>query len=301
MFEPSRYVPDLSDPLQNPASCWLRCLYLIEHGRQPFPTLDDALTRDAWRFLRDLRRCRDDADRQRLAQRHPAIAAAYHLFTQAGPLQRAALEARLLACESDEIIAQKCCCTPAVVAAFHHLFFAVRPHLQAEAYILNVTIGPKVHAGLTPADHEILLKLVGYRMGGRMVDQLLAYFADPPDCSTFLSQLDGQALEKLRGKLLLRAMILSLTLPADAVTAARLPAVRRLLAQAGVLDNRSAGDENSPLPAVRAALDYREFFSAPETAAFHPATPASPEAVSTVREHVGSAIPTPPEWQAVPA
>jgi hypothetical protein len=301
MFESGRYVPDPADPLQDPASRWLRCQYLVEHGREPFPALDDALTLDAWRFLRDMRQCLDDAERQRLAQRHPSVAAAYQLFTQVGPLQRAEMEARVLAGENDEIIALKCRCTPAVIAAYHDLFFAVRPHLQAEVYILNLAIGPKVHDGLTSADHEILLKLVGYRMGGRMVDQLLDYFTDPPDNTVRLTALDSAGLEKLHGKLLVQAMILSMTMPADAVTAARLPAVRTLLAQAGVLAKGSGGAENTPLSAVPAALDYRAFLSEPEAGAFHAATPASTDVASSIGEWVGSAMPCPREWQAMPA
>ncbi|MHB1425256.1 MAG: hypothetical protein ACYC3I_18960, partial [Gemmataceae bacterium] len=91
--------------------------------------------------------------------------------------------------------------------------------MQADIYIVNMAIGPKVHGKLTLADRDILLKLIGYCMGGLMVDKLLDYFADPPQCPTDLSQLDDQALEKLHEKLLLHAMLLSTTLPADVATA----------------------------------------------------------------------------------
>jgi hypothetical protein len=124
------FLPNPHDPFQEPALRWRRCEYLLEHQRQPSAVLDDAFTHDAWQFLNDLRRCHDDTDREQLAQRHPAINAAYLLYAQAGSWKRAELEARLLARESDDTIANKCHLTPAVVAAYHQLFFSVRPHLH---------------------------------------------------------------------------------------------------------------------------------------------------------------------------
>jgi transcriptional regulator with XRE-family HTH domain len=77
-----------------------RCQFLLEHGWSP-TSKDDDITRDAWGFRLDLLRCRNDADRERLVRSYPALAQV-HLFVQnATTLQRAELEARLLANESD--------------------------------------------------------------------------------------------------------------------------------------------------------------------------------------------------------
>jgi hypothetical protein len=294
------YLDNPHDPLQEPDRRHRRCQFLLEHGWPP-TSKDDDITRDAWGFRRDLQRCSNDADRERLARSYPALAQV-HLFAQnATMLQRAELEARLLASESDEFIAGRCNLPRAAVHLYHELFFEVRPYLQAECYILHVAIGPKVHHGLRSDDRDVFLKLAGYTQGAGAVDRLLAYFADPPVWPVSLTQLDDLGLETYRERLLMRVWILSLTLPADAATAARLPAIRALLAQGGALGKRSGAAENTPLSAVQVAVDYRAFLCDPEAGTLHPATPASAEAASRVGERVGSAIPCPPEWQAVPA
>jgi hypothetical protein len=173
--------------------------------------------------------------------------------------------------------------------------------LDAKAYILNVVIGPKVHHVLSSDDHDVLLKLAGYTLGASAVDQLLAYWADPPVWPASLAQLEDAALETLRAKLLMQAWILSQTLPTDAATAARLPAIRHLLGQAGVLGQGSAGEENSPLPVAQMGLDFRTFLAEPEAAAFHTPAPARTVDASSVRELVGADIPCPRASQAVPA
>jgi hypothetical protein len=162
VFVPTLFLPNPHDPFEDLALRWRRSEYLLAHHREPSPRLDDAVTHEAWRFVHDLRRCRDDRDRERLAVDHPAVTAAYQLFNQAATWKRAQMEARLLARENDEMIGKKCQMTPAVVAAYHDLFFAVRPHLQAETYILSAAIGPKAFGPLTLADRDVLLKLVCY-------------------------------------------------------------------------------------------------------------------------------------------
>jgi hypothetical protein len=297
---PGTYLDNPHDPLQEPDRRHRRCQFLLEHGWPP-SSKDDAITRDAWWFRRDLQRCRNDAARQRLFRSYPALAQV-HLFAQdTTRMQRAELEARLLANESDEYIAGRCNLSPAAVHQYHELYFEVRPYLQAQCYITNMAIGPKVHHGLTPNDHNVLLKLAGYTQGTGAVDRLLAYVADPPVWPAALTQLDDPALATFRERLLTQAWILSLTMPADASTAAKLLAIRSLLAQAGVLGKGSAGAENTPLSAVHATLDYRAFLCEPEAEALHAATPASTEVASSICEGVGSAVPCPREWQAVPA
>jgi transcriptional regulator with XRE-family HTH domain len=160
-----RISGDPGNPFKEPDRRHRRCQYLLEYSRWPSPTLDDDTIRDYWRFLRDLRRFPGHMNRERLTQQYPGIALAHRFFIQASPLKRAEREARLLARQSDDVIAEKCSLTAAAVGAFHDLFYEVRPFLQAEAYILNIALGPKVHQGLRSDDHELLLKLTGYTMG----------------------------------------------------------------------------------------------------------------------------------------
>lgn len=300
MFDPMEDLSNAHDALQEPCHRWLRCQHLLEHRRPPTPH-DDALTQTACAFFRGWRHCRNHVEREQLALAHPALAEAVQFHQNAPLLQRAELEARFLAGQDDDSIAAPCGLSPAAVHIFHELFFDVRLHLQAESYIFNIAIGSKVHHGLRSDDHDILLKLAGYTLGASAVDQLLAYWAEPPVWPASLTQLDDSALEKLRERLLMQVWILSLTMPADAATAARLPAIRRLLAQASVLGQGAAGEENNPLPVAQVDLDFRALLSDPETVAVNAAMPASAEVASSAGEREGSAMPCPRVWPTVPA
>jgi hypothetical protein len=158
------------------------------------------------------------------------VAGAHRVFTVAGPLRRAELEARLLANQADEDIAARCGLTPEAVSVYHDLFYAVRPYLAAEGYILYVVIGPKVYQGLTTGDHDVLLKIFGYYEGVAAIDLLLDYLANPPEVPAGLSSLTHAELESPHAKLELQAKIMTLTLPtgqANAVTASKVLALLR--------------------------------------------------------------------------
>lgn len=135
MFVPTLHLLNPHNPFQPVDLRWRRCHYLVRHGRRPSRDRDDHATFDGWRYLLDRRTCRDRRDQERLAQRHPAVAAAYYLSRQtrlAEPLKKAEVEARLLARQEDETIAARCGLSAAAVGAYHDLFFAVRDVLDAE-------------------------------------------------------------------------------------------------------------------------------------------------------------------------
>jgi hypothetical protein len=153
---------------------------------------------------------------------------------------------------------------------------------------------------LKPDDHDILLKLAGYGLGAIAVDQVLAYWADPPVWPVALEHLDGPALETLQSKLQMQAWLLSLTLPANAATAARLPVIRSVLAQAGVLGTATAAQDMRSPPAFPADLDYLASLAASGTAEINSATPSGSEETRLL-EHGDSPIPCTHDWLAVPA
>jgi hypothetical protein len=212
-FVRTMFLPSPHDAFKHPGWRWRRCGYLLQHRRPPVSGLDDGSTREGWSFRRALLDCRDDAERGQLALDFPALAQAHRVFT-GGPLKRVELEARLLADQTDDAIAAKCGIAAAAVGAYHLTFFEIRPHLSAHSYIVNAVIGPKAHFGLMPEDRDVLLKLVGYGMGGPGVDALLAYFAEPPVVPARLDRLDLAALEKLRSRLRTHMLVLTLTTPA---------------------------------------------------------------------------------------
>jgi hypothetical protein len=213
MFVATMHLPDPHDPCKDPAWRWLRCGYLLDHGRQPLRQ-DDA-TRQVWPFRRALERCRSDADRKQLASVYPGFAAAQAVYT-GEPLKRWALEARLLAGDSDDAIAARSGVSVQGVEAYHNLFYEVRPHLHADTYVVTVPIGLKAHYGLTTNDHEPLLKLFGYAYGSAGVDAMLDFLTNPPAVPATLDRLDLAALKNLRNKLRTKILVLLLTTPTSA-------------------------------------------------------------------------------------
>jgi hypothetical protein len=215
MFVATTHLPDPHDPFKDPAWRWQRSGYLFDHGRPPLRQ-DDALTHQAWRFRRALNRCRTEVDREQLAQDYPALTAAHAFFTTAEPLRRAEMEARLLAGSDDRTVAGKLGLSPAAVAAYHGLFFDVRPHLDAHVFILGVVLGGKPFGVLEPDDREAILKILGYQLGGEAVDAVLDFLANPPNMPASLDRLGLPELKQLRDKLRVKIAVLLLTTPAAA-------------------------------------------------------------------------------------
>jgi hypothetical protein len=140
------------------------------------------------------------------------------LYTNAEPLRRAELEARLLAGGDDAAVAARMGMSSAGVAAFHTTFFAVRPRLAHPHYVLGVVLGGgRVYYAPDPADHGLLLKLFGYHIGGPYVDVLLDYFREPFVLPESLDGLDEGALRCLLGKLRTQLLLLATTTPAEAL------------------------------------------------------------------------------------
>jgi hypothetical protein len=261
MSDPVNYLDNPCNPRQDPRRRWLRCHYLLERRQPPSPTLDDQMTKEAWAFLCDVSLCVDDADRQAVARRFPAVADAHRFFTSAEPIRRAELEARLLADEDDATIAAKCGLSPVAVAAYHDLFFTVRHCLDAVFYIVGVVLGPRVHTDLTPDDHERWLKVFGYGFGGIGVDHLLEYFANPPVVPDSLEQLDLPALRQLRTGLAIKQLILETTTPAAASLMSRLRLAEPPIPARAADRGQPAEEAASVFGPVQTVLDAVTFLS----------------------------------------
>jgi len=191
---------------------------MLDHGRHPRPGRDDDATFQAFAYRRALKRCRDNLDRNLVAEDHPALAQAHSLYTTGDAIARAEVQGRLLANQDDDVIASHCGILPEAVKAYHDVFFFVRPLLKAEFYILaNVIANGRYFHGLQPDDHEALVQLFGFTLGPDGVDRMLAYIRNPPVFTTFLDHLDLEELRDLSQRIITKVMILSLTTPAAAM------------------------------------------------------------------------------------
>src|SRR5262249_54570742 len=142
MFDATTHLPDPHDPSKDPGRRWLRCVYLLDHGRQPLQDLDDAVTGEAWLFRKALTQCHTDADREQLAQDYPVLFEAHGVYT-GEPFKRWVLEAFLLGGGPDVTVAARCGLSVQGVEAYHATFYEVRPHLHADTYVNTVLIGAK--------------------------------------------------------------------------------------------------------------------------------------------------------------
>jgi hypothetical protein len=202
VFNPQAHTFNPDNPFKDPARRWHRATYLVEHDRRPSRVHDDVITRQAWRLLRGLARNPDETARLRLEQRLAAVAEARRFALTAEPLRRDELEARLLAGQGDDVIAAKLGLSPAGVDAYGLLFFEVRPRRHASLYVAMVVLGGhRVLNSLKATDHGLLLKVLGYRLGGLVVDALLDYFRQPPTVPACLEGWELPALKKLQAQL----------------------------------------------------------------------------------------------------
>lgn len=108
----------------------------------------------------------------RLAPRRSALQAAVGLLFSL-PLTRAELEARLLADQSCDVIAEQMRLSPVAVAAFEAFFFHVRPRLRHSSWIWQIVLNPSNKFGVYANDDiPLLWKVYGYRYGPVVVDLL---------------------------------------------------------------------------------------------------------------------------------
>jgi hypothetical protein len=99
---------------------------------------------------------------------------------------RWAVEARILAGETNEHIAQKLGTSPGVIDSYANVFFDVREKLQNTDYVLNVVLADAVTRGLQERHYDLLWKLLGYRGGSHVLDAVISRFTsmtrpDAPD------------------------------------------------------------------------------------------------------------------------
>jgi hypothetical protein len=245
------------NPLRDPARRWRRATYLVEHDRRPSRVHDDAITRQAWRLLRGLARNPDETARQRLEKRLAAVAEARRFALSAEPLRRDELEARLLAGQDDDVIAVKLGLSPAGVAAYGLLFFDVRPRRHASLYVATVVLGGhRVLNSLKASEHGLLLKVLGYRLGGLVVDDVLDYFQHPPTVPPCLDGWELPALKKLQAQLTLKLLILSCTAqPMDLAAADRWLQLSQRSATGAQRSSPAGEDEASVKNAIRILVD----------------------------------------------
>jgi hypothetical protein len=98
---------------------------------------------------------------------------AHSLWVEEKNPTRWAIEARVLAGESDEQIADKVGTDVDVINAYINVFFDVREKLNNIDYVTQVVMGDAVTRGLQERHYDLLWKMLGYRGGPHVLDAVL--------------------------------------------------------------------------------------------------------------------------------
>ncbi len=116
---------------------------------------------------------------------------------QKQPRCRLELEARLLAGQDDEIIAQPMALAPDLVALYARLFYDVRDHLTHRDYILTRILGATLAQG--PLSREQVVRLFAHVRGPAVVDGALQVYDTPEISALFATDVRSRlAMDPLR-------------------------------------------------------------------------------------------------------
>lgn len=197
---------------------WCRAFSLVRNDRDFNSKWDDTETGSAVEFLRAL--FRTPQDPASLAEKMPSFQSAHQIRT--GPIDlRLELEARLLARQSSEEIAERLSVSATAVDAYHDAFFDVRDRLESKTYVVKKVIGVNSGFGFGSPTLEGLTKQVAYFAGPTVLDVVLPYLKEngrklAEHTATDENPVHDPIAERI--DLLLRAQ----SLPSDSKTSASL-------------------------------------------------------------------------------
>ena len=170
---------------------WQLALHLIEHPSLRRPRWIDAPVRRARRFLLIQQKRLALGRTFRPERVDPLVHQALEVHHNQ-PRRRLELEARLLAGQDDETIAQPMALAPELVALFAGLFHDVRDHLPHRDYILS-----RIHRGAWERGYctrEEAVRLFAYMRGPAVVEGVLEIY-DTPEISALFAKDANERLE----------------------------------------------------------------------------------------------------------
>lgn len=168
------------DPHATPCWRWETAQQLANDPRQ-ITQSDDPLIQEAATYLR--------TDNE---LRYPAIHATREIY-EADGLERAEIEARILAGQSDAEISKRCVHPPQLIGVYHDLFLWVRPYLRTD-WVITKTVGMGRHVGFK--DDELRQVWARYALAGGpiLIEEVIDSFRrnarskDPPRLSVYLRE-----------------------------------------------------------------------------------------------------------------
>ena len=156
---------------------WQRACRIVAERRNTSKKRDDPAIISAVSFLRALDRGQTESDRESLRRRWPGLFEAYSLV-QGGGQRLWEVQARLLANQTDETIADRSGISIEAVRWYERLFFQIKGHLQAQSWIMVQAIGTRVLTGVDEHDLGPICRGFGYFGGERILEVVIAVSLD---------------------------------------------------------------------------------------------------------------------------
>jgi hypothetical protein len=174
-----------SSPSRAPHWRWLRALQIDSGGPKATRLLDGpdgfVWIRRALRLKRHVSRLDNNPNRVRaVLLRDPDLFWAHSMWAADKKPSRWTIEARVLAGETDEEIAEKAGISPGIVNAYVNTFFDVRAKLPHKDYILSVVLADAVTRGLQERQYDLLWKMMAFVGGPYALDTVISRFIDLP-------------------------------------------------------------------------------------------------------------------------
>ena len=167
------------NPLRPPDWRWLRAQWLRNSGKYAKKSREDAETLLIKRYLTSKNACHNEMQLERLMYKMPGLYHAEQFYGREDLDIRWEVEARLLAREPIESIANKLGVETEVIFWYERAFYNVIEKLDNRSYISNVAMGRSIHRGLYERDYDLLWKMLGYACGPLMVDSLTCKLGMP--------------------------------------------------------------------------------------------------------------------------
>lgn len=166
-------VHNLSEgsPWLKPDALWRKACQIVARGGYATCRRDGKLVQRAVRCVRQLDRALTDRMLRRTACDYPDVYWALHLQREMSP-RVLELKARVLAGQSDEVIARLLGLPRRTVTTFVAMFFDIRSSLKAGTWIRRVVIGVPLDQGPSV---ESLLLLHAWKRGPTVVEPWLDY------------------------------------------------------------------------------------------------------------------------------
>ncbi len=202
-----------TNPNRPPDWRWQFGKQLAEQQRELRKVRADRYVGLAARFASESVECRTEAEHLGLLDKNPELYEAWSLYNDAKiKSARWGVEARLLAAQSPEEIAELGNITPDTVRLYEKIFFNVSDKLNRPDYITHNVFTEAAHRGVESRAYDLLWKMFGYWAGPNVLNFLIFKFTkqQKPDSSpgsvlAYLSD-DVRSQQVLKTALAMRTM-----------------------------------------------------------------------------------------------